>query len=60
MLSLFGMSYSANQLWLTVGKSHILLLSNIVESNAAHSAAVADIPARKVYACDGVGESGLY
>jgi hypothetical protein len=44
VLALLGMSDPTDELRLAIGERHILLLSHVVKSYAAHRAAVAYVP----------------
>jgi hypothetical protein len=44
MLALLGMSDPTDELGLAIGERHILLLSHVVKSYAAHRAPVAYVP----------------
>jgi len=60
VLALFRMRNSANKLGLAIRERHILLLSHVVKSDAAHRTAVAYVPTWEVYTGDGVCKSCLY
>ena len=60
VLSLLRMRDSSDQFRLTITQCYVFLFLHIIESDSAHSTAMANIPPGEIETGDGIGEASLY